>query len=72
MCALPHGRGGSSAVGACARWPKATAATIAGYHVGTFWPFDSSIIAWGLTRYCYRTEAARIAEGDTVRRAVLP
>jgi glycogen debranching enzyme len=32
-----------------------------GYHVGTVWPHDNSIIAWGLTRYGYRAEAARIA-----------
>jgi glycogen debranching enzyme len=32
-----------------------------GYHVGTVWPFDNSIIAWGLRRYGYREEAARIA-----------
>jgi glycogen debranching enzyme len=34
-----------------------------GYHVGTVWPFDNSFIAWGLTRYGFRREAARIAEG---------
>ncbi len=34
-----------------------------GYHVGTVWPHDNSIIAWGLTRYGYRAEAARIAAG---------
>jgi glycogen debranching enzyme len=34
-----------------------------GYHVGTIWPFDNSFIAWGLRRYGYRTEAARIAAG---------
>jgi len=32
-----------------------------GYHVGTVWPHDCSIIAWGLRRYGYRAEAARIA-----------
>jgi glycogen debranching enzyme len=32
-----------------------------GYHVGTVWPFDNSLIAWGLRRYGYREEAARIA-----------
>ena len=32
-----------------------------GYHVGTVWPFDNSIIAWGLRRYGFDTEAARIA-----------
>ncbi len=34
-----------------------------GYHVGTVWPFDNSFIAWGLRRYGYREEAARIAQG---------
>ncbi len=34
-----------------------------GYHVGTVWPFDNSFIAWGLRRYGYRQEAARIAQG---------
>ncbi|MCI0362379.1 MAG: hypothetical protein L0219_00765 [Phycisphaerales bacterium] len=34
-----------------------------GYHVGTVWPHDNSIIAWGLRRYGYRKEAARIAMG---------
>jgi glycogen debranching enzyme len=34
-----------------------------GYHVGTVWPHDNSIIALGLTRYEYREEAARIASG---------
>ncbi|MFG1954866.1 glycogen debranching N-terminal domain-containing protein [Micromonospora sp. NPDC048830] len=33
-----------------------------GYHVGTVWPFDNSIIAWGLWRYGLREEAGRIAE----------
>ncbi|TDB78823.1 glycogen debranching N-terminal domain-containing protein [Micromonospora sp. KC721] len=33
-----------------------------GYHVGTVWPFDNSIIAWGLRRYGFREEAARVAE----------
>ncbi len=32
-----------------------------GYHVGTVWPHDNSIIAWGLRRYGYRAEAARIS-----------
>jgi glycogen debranching enzyme len=31
-----------------------------GYHVGTVWPHDSSFIAWGLRRYGYKAEAARI------------
>jgi glycogen debranching enzyme len=34
-----------------------------GYHVGTVWPFDNSFIAWGLRRYGYPSEAARIAAG---------
>jgi glycogen debranching enzyme len=34
-----------------------------GYHVGTVWPFDNSIIAWGLRRYGFNEEASRIAEG---------
>ena len=31
-----------------------------GYHVGTVWPHDTSIVAWGLRRYGFRAEAARI------------
>jgi glycogen debranching enzyme len=34
-----------------------------GYHVGTVWPFDNSFIAWGLRRYGYKNEAARVAAG---------
>ena len=34
-----------------------------GYHVGTVWPFDNSFIAWGLRRYGFKEEAARIAGG---------
>jgi glycogen debranching enzyme len=34
-----------------------------GYHVGTVWPFDNSFIAWGLRRYGYKEEAARIVAG---------
>jgi glycogen debranching enzyme len=34
-----------------------------GYHVGTIWPFDNSFIAWGLRRYGFKDEAARVAEG---------
>jgi glycogen debranching enzyme len=34
-----------------------------GYHTGTVWPFDNSFIAWGLRRYGFREEAARIAAG---------
>jgi glycogen debranching enzyme len=33
-----------------------------GYHVGTVWPFDNSLIAWGLTRYGFRREAGQIAQ----------
>jgi glycogen debranching enzyme len=32
-----------------------------GYHVGTVWPFDNSLIALGLARYGFRDEAGRIA-----------
>jgi glycogen debranching enzyme len=32
-----------------------------GYHIGTVWPHDNSIIAQGLARYGYRTEAALVA-----------
>ncbi|HEX7897148.1 MAG TPA: glycogen debranching N-terminal domain-containing protein [Planctomycetota bacterium] len=32
-----------------------------GYHVGTVWPHDNSMIALGLRRYGYRREAARVA-----------
>lgn len=32
-----------------------------GYHVGTVWPHDNSFIAWGLRRYGFRDEAARIS-----------
>lgn len=32
-----------------------------GYHIGTVWPHDNSIIAHGLARYGYRTEAALVA-----------
>jgi glycogen debranching enzyme len=34
-----------------------------GYHVGTVWPFDNSVIAWGLRRYGFKEEAALVAEG---------
>jgi glycogen debranching enzyme len=34
-----------------------------GYHVGTVWPFDNSFIAWGLRKYGFDEEAARIAGG---------
>ncbi|MBI3804210.1 MAG: amylo-alpha-1,6-glucosidase [Nitrospirae bacterium] len=34
-----------------------------GYHVGTVWPHDNSIIAWGLRRYGYKAEAARLSLG---------
>ncbi|GIH15636.1 amylo-alpha-1,6-glucosidase [Rugosimonospora africana] len=32
-----------------------------GYHVGTVWPYDNSIIAWGMRRYGYKAEAALVA-----------
>jgi glycogen debranching enzyme len=35
-----------------------------GYHNGTVWPFDNSFIAWGLRRYGFHVEAARIAAGN--------
>jgi Glycogen debranching enzyme len=31
-----------------------------GYHNGTVWPFDNSIIAFGLSRYGFKEEAARL------------
>jgi glycogen debranching enzyme len=34
-----------------------------GYHVGTVWPFDNSLIAWGLRRYNLEKEAGLIAGG---------
>ena len=34
-----------------------------GYHVGTVWPFDNSFIAWGMRRYGFKDEAARVASG---------
>jgi glycogen debranching enzyme len=34
-----------------------------GYHVGTIWPFDNAFIAWGLRRYGFKAEAARVAAG---------
>jgi glycogen debranching enzyme len=34
-----------------------------GYHNGTVWPFDNSFIAWGLRRYGFKEEAARVAAG---------
>jgi glycogen debranching enzyme len=34
-----------------------------GYHVGTVWPFDTSFVAWGLRRYGFKEEAARLAAG---------
>ncbi|MFB9239476.1 amylo-alpha-1,6-glucosidase, partial [Plantactinospora siamensis] len=33
-----------------------------GYHTGTVWPFDNSFIAWGLRRYGFVEEAARVAD----------
>ncbi|HEX5188676.1 MAG TPA: glycogen debranching N-terminal domain-containing protein [Streptosporangiaceae bacterium] len=34
-----------------------------GYHTGAVWPFDNSIIAWGLRRYGFKQEAAAVAAG---------
>jgi len=34
-----------------------------GYHVGAVWPFDNSFITWGLRRYGFKEEAARVAAG---------
>jgi glycogen debranching enzyme len=34
-----------------------------GYHVGTVWPFDTSFIAWGMRRYGFKEDAARLAGG---------
>jgi glycogen debranching enzyme len=34
-----------------------------GYHNGTVWPHDNSLIALGLVRYGYRKEAATVAAG---------
>jgi glycogen debranching enzyme len=33
-----------------------------GYHVGTVWPFDNSIIAWGLWKYGFRAEAGQLCQ----------
>ena len=47
-----------------------------GYHVGTVWPHDNSLIAWGLRRCGYRKEAAQLAlamlEAATAFRGRLP
>jgi glycogen debranching enzyme len=47
-----------------------------GYHVGTVWPHDNSIIAWGLRRCGYREEAAKVSlamlEAATFFRGRLP
>jgi glycogen debranching enzyme len=47
-----------------------------GYHVGTVWPHDTAIIAWGLRRYGYGTEAAHIVlamlEAATLFKGRLP
>src|SRR4030095_15976546 len=43
-----------------------------GYHVGTVWPHDTSIVAWGLWRYGYRKEAAPLAVGVPGAAAGLP
>ena len=41
-----------------------------GHHLGTVWPFDNAFIAWGLRRYGYKEEAARIAS-DILEAATL-
>jgi glycogen debranching enzyme len=35
-----------------------------GYHVGTVWPFDNSLVALGLRKYGYKKEAAQVALGN--------
>lgn len=35
-----------------------------GYHTGTIWPFDNSFVAWGLRRYGFEDDAARVAAGN--------
>jgi len=32
-----------------------------GYHVGTVWPFDNSLVALGLRNYGFKKEAAQVA-----------
>jgi glycogen debranching enzyme len=36
-----------------------------GYHTGTVWPADNSFIAWGMRRYGFGAEAARLAGAMT-------
>ena len=43
-----------------------------GYHLGTVWPHDNSLIAMGLARYGYREEANRIATGADRRGRATP
>jgi glycogen debranching enzyme len=47
-----------------------------GYHVGTVWPHDNSIIAWGLRKAGHRKESAKVAlsmlEASTYFRGRLP
>ena len=61
-----------SPAGASAPCPRDDAAyNPIGYHLGTVWPHDNSLIALGLARYGYREEANRIALAhDRGRRAV--
>ncbi|WP_229402367.1 glycogen debranching N-terminal domain-containing protein [Micromonospora okii] len=33
-----------------------------GHHTGAIWPADNSLIAWGLRRYGFKREAARLAQ----------
>ncbi len=35
-----------------------------GYHIGTVWPFDNSIVALGLRNYGYKKEAAQVTLGN--------
>ena len=35
-----------------------------GYHVGTVWPFDNSLVALGLRNYGFKKEAAQVALGN--------
>ena len=54
----------SSAAGACVRWPRAKRATTPlSTTSARSGPSASSFIAWGLRRYGFKEEAARIAAG---------
>ena len=51
----------------CSGWGIRTLSTMdagfnpIGYHLGTVWPHDTSIVAAGLARYGYRDEANTLA-----------